>query len=81
MNAEQYRALVQKLEAINPSETIQEDPATDASSLRTAQDNAGSQTGTSTPAPAPEPVPQTTGEQIQTIEAQHLVKHTLRLEN
>jgi hypothetical protein len=47
--AEQYRALVAKLEAINPSETIQEDPATDASSLRTAQDNAGSQTGTSEP--------------------------------
>jgi hypothetical protein len=50
--AEQYRALVARLESINPSETIQEDPATDASSLRAAQDDAGSKPGTSTPTPA-----------------------------
>ena len=60
MNAEQYRALVNKLEAIN------EEPATDAASLQAAQNSAGSPAGTS--APSPQPVAADPN-QIPTIEA------------
>jgi hypothetical protein len=73
MNAEQYRALVAKLEAINPSEPVLEAPvaafnqdaaATDATATNSGSSYTGSVgTATNDPAPAADP------NQIPTIEA------------
>jgi hypothetical protein len=75
MNAEQYRALVAKLEAINPSEPVLEAPvaafnqdaaATDATATNSGSSYTGSVgTATNDPAPAPAADPN----QIPTIEA------------
>jgi hypothetical protein len=69
MNAEQYRALVAKLEAINPSEPVLEAPveapvAADATATNSGSSYTGSVgTATNDPAPAADP------NQIPTIEA------------
>ena len=71
MNAEQYRALVAKLEAINPSEPVLEAPVAafgqDAGTLPDAAAPVGSVAAD--PAPAPAPAPATDPNQIPTIEA------------
>jgi hypothetical protein len=81
MNAEQYRALVAKLEAINPSEPVLEAPlpygttapveapaAADATATNSGSSYTGA-VGTATNDPAPAPAPAADPNQIPTIEA------------
>jgi hypothetical protein len=79
MNAEQYRALVAKLEAINPSEPVLEAPvaAFNQDAGTPADASAPVSSVAADPAPAPDSAPttaqnfapQVSGEQIPTIEA------------
>lgn len=71
MNAEQYRALVAKLEAINPSEPVLEAPVAAFGQDAGTPPDAAAPVGSvaADPAPAPAPAPATDPNQIPTIEA------------
>jgi hypothetical protein len=69
MNAEQYRALVAKLEAINPSEPVLEAPVAAFNQNASTTPDAAAPVGSVASDPAPAPAPATDPNQIPTIEA------------
>jgi hypothetical protein len=69
MNAEQYRALVAKLEAINPSEPVLEAPVAAFNQNAGTAPDAAAPVGSVAADPAPAPAPAADPNQIPTIEA------------